>query len=175
MNHLIRTKVWTTNMKVFLAALIALSFASCSMLQRDVSPHQAFSNAQAAQRLWVSHSQNVNAQKRYHQSVERLVEWLDQTPVEKRADVCRKLGLNVILDDTGEQGLRRFALAKNVPLPIRFTRHTRAGVGVPVVAWRPNDGTFSLDEQRPPEGISAPVTAILIALPTTGDTPPRRR
>ena len=39
--------------------------------------------------------------------------------------------------------------------------HTRAGIGVLVVAWRLNDSSEKWDMLRPPEGISAPATALL--------------
>src|SRR5207344_1941028 len=34
-------------------------------------------------------------------------------------------------------------------------------IGVPVVAWRPNDGSDQWDTLRPPEGIFASATAVL--------------
>ena len=39
--------------------------------------------------------------------------------------------------------------------------HARAGIGVPVVAWRPNNNSDKWDVLRPPEGIFAPATALL--------------
>ena len=63
-----------------------------------------------------------------------------------------------------EGSLYRFTVADKVPAHRLLRRHIRSGIGVPVVAWRPNDGSDQItdwDAFRPPEGIAAPATAML--------------
>ena len=91
----------------------------------------------------------------------RMVKWFDALPVERRAEVCRDAGLVVEMDSMEEIGLCRFTVADKVPLYRLMRCHTRSGIGVPVVAWRPNDGSDRWDALRPPEGIFAPATAVL--------------
>jgi hypothetical protein len=98
----------------------------------------------------------------YHKEVKRLVVWYDTLPVAQRESACAALGLTVQLDETGETGLNRFTPASEYGSGPLENRHTRPGVGVPVVAWRLNDGTGPLDSHRPPEGLSAPMTAVVL-------------
>ena len=91
----------------------------------------------------------------------RLVKWFDALPVERRAEACREAGLVVEMDPMDEIGLYRFTVADQVPLYRLMRCHRRSGIGVPVVAWRPNDGSDRWDMLRPPEGIFAPATAVL--------------
>lgn len=60
-----------------------------------------------------------------------------------------------------ETGLHRLTPADSVPAHRLRRRHTRSGIGVPIVAWRPNNGSGRWDTFRPPEGIAEPATAIL--------------
>jgi hypothetical protein len=69
--------------------------------------------------------------------------------------------LAVETDTMEETGMCRFTVADKVPAHRLMRCHTRADIGVPVVAWRPNDGSGQWDGLRPPEGIAAPATAIL--------------
>ena len=64
-------------------------------------------------------------------------------------------------DRFDEIGLYRFSIARRVPAYRLVRSHTRLGIGVPVVAWRPNDNSEKWDTLRPPEGIFAPATALL--------------
>ena len=65
------------------------------------------------------------------------------------------------MDAMEETDLCRFIVAHRVPTHRFRCCHTRAGIGVPIVAWHPNDGSCQWDGLRPPEGIAAPATALL--------------
>jgi len=117
--------------------------------------------AKTAHLQWISSPEDAGASKKYRSAVARLVEWFDGLPEGQRAAACRDAGLSVEIDPMEETGLRRFVLAENVPMHRLKRRYTRPGIGVPVVAWRPNDGSDRWDAYRPPEGISAPATALL--------------
>jgi pimeloyl-ACP methyl ester carboxylesterase len=117
--------------------------------------------AQAAYARWIADPNNANASRDYHRFVSRLVEWFDSLTETQRLELCGETGLTVELDLMEETGLHRFTPADNVPAHRLRRRHTRSGIGVPVVTWRPNEGSGQWDALRPPEGIAAPGTAIL--------------
>lgn len=108
---------------------------------------------------------NPAALESYHAAVKAVVNWYDGLPAERRAEECERAGLVVEKDETTETGLLRFELAEKYQTRLLEFRHTRPGVGVPVVAWRPNDGSGRFDSLRPPEGVAAAMTAVLLPLP----------
>ena len=117
--------------------------------------------AKAAYGQWIVRPDDARVYRKCYRCVARLVGWFDSLPRARRTEACREKGLAVEMDPMEETGLCRFTAADKVPAH-RFRRcHTRAGIGVPVVAWRPNDGSGQWDGLRPPEGIAAPATAIL--------------
>jgi hypothetical protein len=117
--------------------------------------------AKAAYGQWIVRPDDARAYRKCYRCVARLVGWFDSLPLARRTEACREEGLAVEMDPMEETGLCRFTAADKVPAH-RFRRcHTRAGIGVRVVAWRPNDGSGQWDGLRPPEGIAAPATAIL--------------
>lgn len=101
----------------------------------------------------------------YHGAVKQVVEWYDALPPEQRAAESQRMGLTVEMDPTPETGLNRYTLAEKVRSRLLDEYHSRPGVGVPVVAWRYNDGNGRLDGLRPPEGVSAAMTAVVLPLP----------
>ena len=117
--------------------------------------------AKAAHLKWLAHPENPRSLRESYRSVARLIEWFDALPVERRTEICRELGLTIESDHFDEIGLYRFSIAHHVPAYRLMRSHTRPGIGVPVVAWRPNDNSDKWDMLRPPEGIFAPATALL--------------
>ena len=140
-----------------LMGLVGGAFALRSR-QRRTTP---LSLAQAAYARWIAHPDDLGASTNYYHCLARLVKWLDALPVARRAEACRDAGLVVEMDPMEEIGLSRFTVADKVPLYRLMRCHTRSGIGVPVVAWRQNDGSDRWDSLRPPEGIFAPATAVL--------------
>ena len=90
-----------------------------------------------------------------------LVEWFDGLAITEREEVFREGGLAIEIDPMDETGLYRFTVARKIPAYRLRRWHIRSGVGVPIVAWRPNNGSGAWDALRPPEGIAAPATAVL--------------
>jgi triacylglycerol esterase/lipase EstA (alpha/beta hydrolase family) len=148
----------------FLSSLFTLlavaGLAGCALRLRQRRA-TLLSFAQAAYARWIANPGDVRASRNCYRSLARLVEWFDALPVERRAEACRDAGLVVEMDPMEEVGLSRFTIADKVPSYRLLRRHMRSGIGVPVVAWRPNDGSDRWDALRPPEGISAPATAVL--------------
>ncbi|MEZ0386026.1 MAG: esterase/lipase family protein [Verrucomicrobium sp.] len=98
----------------------------------------------------------------YHKAVTQMVEWYDALPLDQRESECSRLGLTVEVDPTHESGLRRFTPGTKFRTRMLDEYHTRPGVGVPVVAWRPNDLSGKFDSLRPPEGVAAAMTAVVL-------------
>ena len=144
-----------------LVALLALTglFGRATRLRQSRATPLAL--AQAAHARWLACPDDVKASQNSYRSVARLVQWLDALPLERRAEACRDAGLVVEMDTMDELGLYRFTVAEKVPAYRLMRCHMRSGIGVPVVAWRPNDGSDQWDMLRPPEGIFAPATAVL--------------
>jgi triacylglycerol esterase/lipase EstA (alpha/beta hydrolase family) len=117
--------------------------------------------AKAAHLHWLSHPESPRSLRESYRSVARLIEWFDALPVEQRTELCRQGGLTIESDQFDEIGLDRFRIAHRVPAYRLRRSHIRAGIGVPVVAWRRNNNSDKWDTLRPPEGIFAPATALL--------------
>jgi pimeloyl-ACP methyl ester carboxylesterase len=143
-----------------LAALVLVGLIGCARLLRQ-SRKSFFALAQAAHARWLANPDDVRASRNSYHSVARLVQWLDSLPVDQRAEACREAGFGIEMDPMDEIGLCRFTIAAKVPAHRLIRCHTRSGIGVPVVAWRPNDDSEQWDILRPPEGISVPATAML--------------
>lgn len=94
-----------------------------------------------------------------------MVAWLDALPPAERDLACQEANLVLQTEPLGEPGLTRFTPSADVSLGLLEHRHTRPGVGLPLVAWRPNDGSGKHDALRPPEGLFAPATAVLDRAP----------
>jgi triacylglycerol esterase/lipase EstA (alpha/beta hydrolase family) len=148
----------------FLSCLVALlvlaGLAGCATRWR-LSRTTPLALAQAAHAQWISRPDDAEASRNFYRSVARLVEWFDALPVAQRTEACRDAGLAVEIDPMEETGLYRFTVANKVTAHRLRRCHIRSGIGVPVVAWRPNDGSDQWDALRPPEGIAAPATAVL--------------
>jgi pimeloyl-ACP methyl ester carboxylesterase len=144
-------------------ALAALAVAGllALLLRRLHARKTPLALARAAHLEWLARPKCPRSLQASYRSVARLVEWFDALPVQGRTEACRQAGLSVEIDRLDETGLYRFSIAHRAPA-YRLTRsHRRVGIGGPVVAWRPNDNSEKWDMLRPPEGISAPVTALL--------------
>jgi triacylglycerol esterase/lipase EstA (alpha/beta hydrolase family) len=142
-------------------AALALAVLVALLLRRWQLRKAPVAAAKAAHLAWLAHPENPRCLRESYRSVARLIEWFDVLPVERRTEFCRQVGLMIESDQLDEIGLYRFSVAHHVPAYRLMRSHTRAGIGVPVVTWRPNDGSDKLDMLRPPEGIFAPVTALL--------------
>jgi hypothetical protein len=144
-----------------LVALLALAgLAGCATRWR-LSRTTPLALAQAAHARWISRPDDAEASRNFYRCVARLVEWFDALPAAQRTKACRDAGLVVEMDPMEETGLYRFTVADKVPAHRLMRGYVRPGIGVPVVAWRPNDGSDQWDTLRPPEGIAAPATAVL--------------
>ena len=144
-----------------LVAFLALAgLAGCATRWR-LSRTTALALAQAAYAQWIARPDDAEASRNFYRSVARLVEWFDALPVAQRTEACRDERLAVEMDPMEEIGLYRFTVADKVPAHRLVRCHIRSGIGVPLVAWRPNDGSDQWDALRPPEGISGPATAVL--------------
>ncbi|RBP39639.1 triacylglycerol esterase/lipase EstA (alpha/beta hydrolase family) [Roseimicrobium gellanilyticum] len=117
--------------------------------------------AQSAYTQLAANPTNTSASKTYHHALADLVKWYDALPVDQRTAACRAAGITVEQDTTDESGLHRYLLPSDVPRDLLTHCQGRTGIGVPVVAWRPTDGSGKLDNLRPPEGIFTPMTAVL--------------
>ncbi len=144
-----------------LVAALTLAALAGWLLRSRQKRRKPLAVAQAAQARWFANPDDTRALRNSYRSVALLVKWLDALPVERRAEACRDAGLGIEMDFMEEIGLCRFTLADNVPAYRLMRCHLRSGIGVPVIAWRPNDNSEPLDVLRPPEGISAPATALL--------------
>lgn len=98
----------------------------------------------------------------YHKAVREIVVWYDTLPANQKAAECERLGIQVVIDPSAEKGLHRYTPADEFRTNLLDQYHTRPGVGVPVVAWRANDGTQRLDDLRPTEGLAASYTAVVL-------------
>lgn len=112
------------------------------------------------------------AQRDGRRSLSRLVKMLDRVPPAERAAALQAAGLVVEYGRLEEPGTNRFTPAEEISRGLLDHWHERPGVGLPVVAWRQNDGTGEWDSLRPPEGLFTPATAVLDRLP---DGRPRLR
>ncbi len=142
-----------------LLGLVALAWLAGCAMRRSLSRTTPLALAQAAHAQWIARPDDARASRNFYRSVARLLEWFDALPVARRTETCRDAGLAVEMDPMEESGLYRFTVADKVPAHRSLRRHIRSGIGVPVVAWRPNDGSDQWDAFRPPEGIAAPATA----------------
>jgi pimeloyl-ACP methyl ester carboxylesterase len=125
------------------------------------SPKTALAHARAAHARWLSNPEDRPAFRNSYRSLVRLVECVDALSLDRRTEDCQEAGLRIEMDPIEETGLCRFTVADKVPAHRLIRWHLRPGIGVPVVAWRPNDNSDQWDMLRPPEGISAPATAVL--------------
>lgn len=120
---------------------------------------------------WAAASQDLatdadsEAVKDCQRSLARLVKAVDRIPAADRERICRAAGLVVELDRLEEPGTDRFTPAAEVSKGLLDHWHERPGAGLPVVAWRRNDGSGKWDSLRPPEGLFAPATAVPDRLP----------
>jgi triacylglycerol esterase/lipase EstA (alpha/beta hydrolase family) len=142
-------------------ASLAVAAMAAPLLRRWHVRNTPLAVAKAAHLKWLSHPESLRFLRESYWSVARLIEWFDALPVARRAEICREVGLIIEIDQVDEIGLYRFRIAHDVPAYRLMRSHTRAGIGVPVVAWRPNDNSDRWDILRPPEGIFAPATALL--------------
>jgi triacylglycerol esterase/lipase EstA (alpha/beta hydrolase family) len=145
----------------WLLALVALAGLAGCVTRRRRSRTTPLALAQAAHAQWIARPDDAKASRNFYRSVARLVEWFDALPVARRAETCCDAGLAVEVDPMEETGLYRLTVADKVPAHRLLRWHIRPGIGVPVVAWRPNDDSDQWDTLRPPEGITAPATAVL--------------
>ena len=146
----------------FLLGLVALGWlAVCAIRRRRLGRTIPLALAQAAHARWVARPDDPGVSKNLYRSVARLLEWFDALPAERRTESARNAGLAVEVDPLEESDLCRFTVADKIPAHRLLRCHLRAGIGVPVVAWRANDGSDRWDVFRPPEGIAAPATAVL--------------
>ena len=140
---------------------VALAGTVALLLRRWHVRKAPLALAKAAHLEWLAHPENPRSFRESYRSVARLVEWFDALPVDRRTDLCREVGLTIESDQFDESGLYRFSIAHHVPAFRLMRSHRRPGIGVPVVAWRPNDNSEKWDMLRPPEGIFVPATALL--------------
>lgn len=150
-----------------LAVFPCLSLPSCTATKatlipsRNTSAPPSLADARAAYAHLAAQPNDAAAYKSYHRAVADLVKWYDALPLDRRTSAIHAAGITVEQDATNETGLHRFMPASAVPRELLAHRQVRGGIGMPVVAWRPNDGTGRFDSLRPPEGIFAPMTAVL--------------
>jgi triacylglycerol esterase/lipase EstA (alpha/beta hydrolase family) len=142
-------------------AILAVAGAVALLLRRWHVRNAPLAMAKAAHLHWLAHPQSPRSMRESYRSVARLIEWFDALPMERRTELCREVGLMIESDQFDEIGLYRFRIAHHVPAYRLMRSHTRPGIGLPVVAWRPNDSSDKWDMLRPPEGIFAPATALL--------------
>lgn len=127
------------NLRFLCSLLVVLTLAGLAgylarWRKRRTSP-LAF--AKAAYGQWLAHPDDAGASRNCYRCVARLVGWFDSLSLTRRIEACREEGLAVEMDPLEETGLCRFTVADKVPAH-RFRRcHTRAGIGVPVIAWQP--------------------------------------
>ena len=145
------------------SALATLTVAGtvALLLRRWHVRNAALAMAKAAHLDWLADPENPRSVRESYRSLAGLIEWFDALPVEQRTELCRRVGLMIESDQFDEIGLYRFRIARHVPAYRLRRSHTLPGIGVPVVAWRPNDNADKWDMLRPPEGIFAPATALL--------------
>jgi hypothetical protein len=143
-----------------LALLALVVLAGCAARWR-LGRTTPLALAQSAHARWTARPDNAEASRTFYRSLARLVSWFDALPAAQRTKACRDAGLVVEMDSMEEPGLYRFTVADKVSTHRLMRRHIRPGIGVPIVAWRPNDGSGEWDALRPPEGIAAPATAVL--------------
>ena len=142
-------------------ATLAVAGTVALLLRRWHVRNAPLALAKAAHLDWLAHPESPRSMRESYRSVARLIEWFDALPVARRTELCREAGLMIESDQFDEIGLYRFRIARHVPAYRLMRSHTRPGIGVPVVAWRPNDNSDKWDMLRPPEGIFAPATALL--------------
>ena len=142
-------------------ATLAVAGTVALLLRRWHVRNAPLAMAKAAHLDWLAHPESPRSVRESYRSVARLIEWFDALPVAQRTERCREVGLMIESDQFDEIGLYRFRIARHVPSYRLMRSHTRPGIGVPVVAWRPNDNSDKWDMLRPPEGIFAPATALL--------------
>jgi len=148
---------------VFLSGGCALTVPS----KNAATDQRALSRAGDAFQAWQHNPQDARALHRYQHTLAELIRWLDKVPIQTRDDVCKNVGLEIEFTHETKEGLQRVLPATDVDRSVMDHWHARSGIGVPVVAWRPNDGSGKWDTHRPPEGIAYGMTAVLT--PSTGD------
>jgi hypothetical protein len=132
--------------------------AACATVPKH---SHTLSAAQAAYIQWTAEPEDEMASRAYHRSLAQLVEWFAALPTDRRIAACREAGLEIEIDSFPGTDPRHFIVADRVPRGRLKHVYKRTGVGVPVVAWRPNDGSDPRDALRPPEGLTRPATAVL--------------
>jgi pimeloyl-ACP methyl ester carboxylesterase len=142
-------------------AVLALAGTVALLLRRWHVRKAPLALAKAAHLEWLAHPENPRSLRESYRSMARLVEWFDALPVDRRTELCCEVGLTIESDQFDEISLYRFSIAHRVPAYRLMRSHKRRGIGVPVVAWRPNDNSEKWDMLRPPEGIFVPATALL--------------
>lgn len=148
----------------FLAYAVALwVLAACSTVPKH---SHTLSAAQAAYIQWTAEPEDEMASRAYHRSLAQLVEWFAALSTDRRIAACREAGLEIEIDSFPGTDPRHFIVADRVPRGRLKHVYKRPGVGVPVVAWRPNDGSDRRDALRPPEGLTRPATAVLDRAPS---------
>ena len=135
-------------------AAVTLAGAVALLLRRWHVRKAPLALAKAAHLEWLAHPENHRFFRESYRSVARLVKWFDALPVDRRTDLCREVGLTIESDQFDESGLYRFSIAHHVPAFRLMRSHKRPGVGVPVVAWRPNDNSEKWDMLRPQKEFS---------------------
>lgn len=153
-------------MSLRLLALLTLSaLTSCTLApRRDAAapaPLPSLAAARSACLALMQTPDDANAGNRYHAALTRLIRELDTLSPVERLHAVKAVGLTLRIDPTEETGLQRFHLASDLPTDRLERCYSREGLGVPLVAWRPNDGSGPLDALRPAEAITAPLTAVL--------------
>ncbi|MGC4014165.1 MAG: hypothetical protein QM755_06535 [Luteolibacter sp.] len=150
-------------MKPF-ALRIALTFATmCLASCVPRSGNDLLAEVKESTRRLEASPDNHAAMHRQRHALEQLVEWYDGLPLEQRAAWSSSAGLNVEVEATGEQGLNRFTPVNQIRVHGLDHDYRREGAGVPVLAWRPNDGYGKFDDLRPPEGIYTARTAVFVS------------
>ena len=136
-----------------LAAALMFGVLAAWLIHRFRQKHRSpFALAKAAYVRWRSNPDDPRALRNGYRALAGLVRWLDAVPLPRRTEACRQAGFSVEMDPMDEIGLCRFTVAGNMPAHRLRRRHLRSGLGVPVVAWRPNNGSEASDALRPPGG-----------------------
>ncbi|MDB6135660.1 MAG: hypothetical protein JWM59_3903 [Verrucomicrobiales bacterium] len=148
----LRRLMWLTVMAV------ALIHAGCAAVPGSHPPSGAegadvVSRAAEAWAQWSGRLDNPEMRRRCDRTLRRLVKWVDRVPMDRRESALQAAGLVMEMDRLEEEGVNRFTPADEVDQSVLLHCHRREGTGLPVVAWRANDGSGRWDSLRPPEGL----------------------